>query len=109
MRCERLALVLVKVHFVFDGKQHPRLKRDKNVRGTDHWSSDPFKSILDIFGFSHSEVELLGKIFSHFCRSLTGFSVTTGGEAEVELVRMSRAGVIDLVFTEDSDAIVFDC
>lgn len=29
------------------------------------------------------------------------------GEAEVELARMSKAGVIDLVLTEDSDALVF--
>ena len=42
MRCERLTLLPVKAHFVFDGKERPRLKRDKNVRGTDHWSADPF-------------------------------------------------------------------
>jgi hypothetical protein len=30
------------------------------------------------------------------------------GEVEVELARMSRANIIDLIFTEDSDAMVFD-
>jgi hypothetical protein len=48
MRCERLALLLVEAHFVFDGKEGPRLKRDKNVQGTDHWSADPFKDISSI-------------------------------------------------------------
>jgi Holliday junction resolvase YEN1 len=108
MRCERLALLPVKAHFVFDGKERPRLKRDKNVRGTDHWSVDPFKLILDIFGFSHSEV---GPPRISFYGSLTSFLLfwcqQALGEAEVELARMSQAGVIDLVFTEDSDAVVF--
>jgi Holliday junction resolvase YEN1 len=105
MQCERLALLPVKVHFVFDGKECPRLKRDKNVRGTDHWSAGPFKSILDIFGFSHSEVgppgiPFYGLLTSFWCQQALG-------EAEVKLARMSRAGVIDLVFTKDSDAVVF--
>jgi len=82
MWCERLALLPVKAHLVFDGKQRPRLKREKNVRGTDHWLSDPFKSILDIFSLSHSQAL---------------------GEAEVESACMSRVGVIDSVFTEDSE------
>jgi 5'-3' exonuclease len=29
------------------------------------------------------------------------------GEAEVELARMSRAGSVDLVLSEDSDALLF--
>ena len=29
------------------------------------------------------------------------------GEAEVKLARMLRANIIDLIFTEDSDAMVF--
>jgi hypothetical protein len=75
MRCERLALLPVKAHFVFDGKERPHLKRDKNVRGTDHWSAHPFKLILDIFGFSHSEV---GPPEIYFYGSLTSFLVPTG-------------------------------
>lgn len=44
------------VHFVFDGPERPSVKRGIHVRGTDHWSTDSFKTILDVFGFSHSVV-----------------------------------------------------
>jgi hypothetical protein len=90
MRCERLALLPVKAHFVFDGKERPRLKRDKNVRGTDHWSAGPFKSILDIFGFSHSEV---GPPGIPFYGLLTSFLVPTGfgrGRSRIGLHVASR-------------------
>jgi hypothetical protein len=91
MWCERLALQLVKAHFVFDGKGRPRLKRDKNVRGMDHWSADLFKSILDIFGFSHSEVGPPVFFFSYGL--LTSFLAPTGfgrGRSRIGLHVASR-------------------
>ena len=42
--------------FVFDGPEHPNVKRDKIVRGNDHWLVDPFKEMLDGYGFRHSAV-----------------------------------------------------
>jgi len=59
LRCERLAHMPLKAHFVFDGDQRPSVKRGTLVRGTDHWSINPFKTILDSFGFSHSVVRLI--------------------------------------------------
>lgn len=56
MRCERLAQLPLTPHFVFDGPERPALKRGKVVKGTDHWSCDPFKTILDAYGFHHSVV-----------------------------------------------------
>ncbi|KIM87276.1 hypothetical protein PILCRDRAFT_270457 [Piloderma croceum F 1598] len=86
LRCERLAQLPVTPSFVFDGPERPNVKRDKIVRGSDHWLVEPFKEMLDGYGFRHS---------------------AASGEAEVELARMSRAGIFDLVLTEDSDAMLF--
>jgi len=64
----------------------PSIKRGTHVKGNDHWSTDPSKTILAAFSFSHS-VAL--------------------GEAEVELAHMLRASIVDLLLTEDSNAMIF--
>ena len=56
LQCEKLAQMPLMVHFVFDGPERPSVKRGIHIRGTDHWSTDLFKTILDVFGFSHSVV-----------------------------------------------------
>lgn len=56
LRCERLAQMPLKAHFVFDGGQRPGLKRGRRVQGNEHWSEAPFKAILDVYGYSHSTV-----------------------------------------------------
>ena len=91
-------------HFVFDGSERPSVKRGMHVKGTDHWSTEPLKTILDSFGFSYSVVHKFRKLLTsskliHWFQAL--------GEAEVELACMSRANIVDLVLTEDSDAVVF--
>jgi len=58
IRCEKLAQMPLTAHFVFDGPQRPSVKRGTHVKGTDHWSTGPFKTILDAFGFSHSVVRI---------------------------------------------------
>ena len=49
MLCKCHKLLLVKAHFVFNGKEHPHLKCDKNVQGMVHWPTNPFKFILYLF------------------------------------------------------------
>ncbi|KAG1818447.1 PIN domain-like protein [Suillus subaureus] len=45
--------------------------------------------------------------FKHFAQTL-GFAVhDAAGEAEAELAALSHSGVIDVVITKDSDALVF--
>jgi len=56
LRCKRLAQLPVTPSFVFDGLERPNVKRDKIVRGSDHWLVGPFKEILDSYGFRHSAV-----------------------------------------------------
>jgi hypothetical protein len=56
LRCERLAHLPITPNFVFDGSERPHVKRDKIVRGDDHWLVGPFKQLLDCYGFQHSLV-----------------------------------------------------
>ena len=66
MRCERLAQLPITPHFIFDGPERPALKRGKVVKGTDHWLVDPFKAILDAYGFRHTAVSGLSIFDDHF-------------------------------------------
>lgn len=43
-------------HFVFDGRKRPHVKRDKLVKGDEDWLVEPFKRILDSYGFVYSTV-----------------------------------------------------
>jgi Holliday junction resolvase YEN1 len=54
--CERLAQLPVTPSFVFDGPERPNFKCDKIVRGSDHWLVEPFKEMLDGYGFRHFAV-----------------------------------------------------
>ncbi|KIM86490.1 hypothetical protein PILCRDRAFT_816437 [Piloderma croceum F 1598] len=86
LRCEHLARLPIKPHFVFDGDRRPCVKRNKAVAETDMWAMEPFKHILDSYGFRHS---------------------VAVWEAEFELALMSKAGTIDLVLTEDLNSMLF--
>jgi holliday junction resolvase YEN1 len=48
----------IKPHFVLDGPNRPSTKRGKHVRGDDDWCVEPFKQILDIYGFQYSTVSI---------------------------------------------------
>ncbi|KAF9236254.1 PIN domain-like protein [Melanogaster broomeanus] len=71
---------------VFDGPEKLPLKRGKKVVSTPPWLTEPFKRFASAFGFE-----------TH----------VAAGEAEAELAAFNCQGLIDAVWTEDSDALVF--
>ncbi|TDL24373.1 PIN domain-like protein [Rickenella mellea] len=85
-RLASLASLPVTPLFVFDGAQRPACKRGKKTAGPEHWMADPLRKFIDAFGFD-----------SHIAP----------GEAEAELALLNKAGLIDAVFTEDVDALIF--
>ncbi|KAF9234581.1 PIN domain-like protein [Melanogaster broomeanus] len=72
---------------VFDGPEKPPFKRGKKVISTPPWLTEHFKRFASAFGFE-----------TH----------VAAGEAEAELATFNCQGLIDAVWTEDSDALVFD-
>ncbi|KAF8834705.1 PIN domain-like protein [Paxillus ammoniavirescens] len=82
----RLHGSLINVILVFDGEARPSVKRGKHVVTTPPWLMQRLMDFVGAFGFS---------------------SYTAPGEAEAELAKLNRNGVIDGVLTEDSDAVVF--
>ncbi|KAI5982619.1 hypothetical protein F5J12DRAFT_944644 [Pisolithus orientalis] len=70
--------------FVFDGLQKPAIKRGKKVVTIPPWLTTYFKDFASAFGFRTHEA---------------------AGEAEAELAALNQLGVIDAVWTEDSDAL----
>ncbi|KAI0324840.1 PIN domain-like protein, partial [Cubamyces sp. BRFM 1775] len=74
------------VIFVVDGPLRPHMKRKKKVKTAPHWLTEGMQQFARAFGYAWIEA---------------------AGEAEAEMARMNQLGVIDLVLTEDSDALVF--
>ncbi|TDL13512.1 PIN domain-like protein, partial [Rickenella mellea] len=72
--------------FVFDGPQRPAIKRGTRTLGPEHWMAPVFRNFISAFGFD-----------SH----------VAPGEAEAELAMLNRVGIIDAVFTEDVDTLIF--
>ncbi|PBK86687.1 PIN domain-like protein [Armillaria gallica] len=72
--------------FVFDGPKHPVNKRKKKVTKTTDWLTAEFKDLLEGFGFTHWDAP---------------------GEAEAELALLSNKGRIDVVMSEDFNAMLF--
>lgn len=84
-RCCRLLEEPISALFFFDGPERASMKRGKQVRGNPHWIERDFKKMVKAFGW---EV------------------VDAPGEADAELARYSKLGVIDIVASEDSDLLV---
>ncbi|KAJ8453999.1 hypothetical protein ONZ51_g13284 [Trametes cubensis] len=76
----------IHVIFVIDGPLRPHLKRAKQVKTAPHWLTEGMQRFVHAFGFAWLEA---------------------AGEAEAELAEMNKSGIIDIVLTEDSDALVF--
>ena len=75
--------------FVFDGMNRPRGKRGKHGGGGIQWKEiTPLKSLLKQLG-----------VAQHIAP----------GEAEVECAALQRHGVVDAVWSEDSDCLMFGC
>ncbi|EDR16161.1 uncharacterized protein LACBIDRAFT_321397 [Laccaria bicolor S238N-H82] len=76
----------VNVVFVFDSDGRPSMKRGKHVRTKEHWLTKHFQEFAQAYGFT-----------VHIAP----------GEAEAELALLNKLGIIDIVITDDSDALVF--
>jgi Holliday junction resolvase YEN1 len=109
LRCEKLAQMPLTAHFVFDGLGRPSVKRGIHVRGPTigqpthsrpYWMcSASLTQWCVIRNAKVLDTDTLYNLLTTTSQAL--------GEAEVKLACMSRANVIDLVLTEDSDAMVF--
>ncbi|RXW11973.1 hypothetical protein EST38_g13884 [Candolleomyces aberdarensis] len=71
---------------VFDGDERPMEKRNRRVRGQEHYLARRFRALIEAFGFH---------------------AFTAPGEAEAELAYLNKAGHIDYVLTSDCDAFLF--
>ncbi|PBK89124.1 PIN domain-like protein, partial [Armillaria gallica] len=72
--------------FVFDGDRRPHGKHGRNIHKNTTTREIEFWHLLNAFSFEWRQ---------------------TPGEAEAELTSMSKAGIIDAVLSEDSDALIF--
>lgn len=92
--------------FVFDGQLKVQIKRDTHVIPKNPQWAGPCKRLLEIFGFMIHEVSVMIRVLS--CWPLiTGLMHQAPGEAEAELAKLNAVGLVDAVFTSDSDALVF--
>ncbi|KAL8696458.1 MAG: hypothetical protein Q9201_007646 [Fulgogasparrea decipioides] len=88
-RLLRLLSLSIRPLFIFDGPNKPLFKR--NVKITPYGASLPnfiTKQLLQLFGFPYH---------------------TAPGEAEAECALLQKEGVVDAVFSEDVDTMMFGC
>lgn len=84
----RLLAMNIQLLFVFDGPRRP-WKRGKRGQGKiDYEARRPLKEMLQYFRIPHHEAP---------------------GEAEAECARLQQLGVVDAVFSQDSDSLMFGC
>jgi len=93
----------VNVVFVFDSDKHPSMKHRKHIRTKEHWLVKRFGEFTEAYGFS---IHTVGKQKSLISQILT-FGKQVPGEAEAELVLLNKLGIINIVVTDDSDALIF--
>lgn len=87
-RITRLQALGIKLVFVFDGPERPELKRNKKS------SPVPWKEII----LWKRILDRLQVPYHH-----------APGEAEAECVRLQTLGIVDAVWSEDSDCFMFGC
>ncbi|KAL8725505.1 MAG: hypothetical protein Q9181_006399 [Wetmoreana brouardii] len=88
-RLLRLLSLSIRPIFIFDGPNKPPFKR--NVKTAPHGASLPnfiTKQLLQLFGFPYH---------------------TAPGEAEAECALLQKEGIVDAVFSEDVDTMMFGC
>ncbi|PPQ82236.1 hypothetical protein CVT26_009348 [Gymnopilus dilepis] len=84
--CRLLALAVIPIT-IFDGRDRPAEKRGTLVKSKQpHYLTKALKKLLDAFKFHWH---------------------TAPAEAEAELAELNRRGIIDVVFSEDVDVLVF--
>lgn len=85
-RLLRLLSLPLSAVFVFDGPDRPAKKRGRIIGGRKHPLTGPLTEIIKACGMIAWEAR---------------------GEAEAELARMTREGLVDAVLSDDVDALVF--
>ncbi|KAL4069005.1 PIN domain-like protein [Scleroderma citrinum] len=78
--------MLLHTHFIFDGPQRPKLKCGKQVKNVPHFLMQCFQELLSAFRFTWHEAL---------------------GEAEAKLAKLNAVGIIDAIFSDDSDILLF--
>ncbi|KAL4067454.1 PIN domain-like protein [Scleroderma yunnanense] len=78
--------MLLHAHFIFDGPQRPKLKHGKHVKNAPHFLTQHFQELLSAFGFTWHKAL---------------------GEAEAELAKLNTVSIIDAIFSDDSDILLF--
>ncbi|KAL4075659.1 hypothetical protein J3A83DRAFT_4369884 [Scleroderma citrinum] len=78
--------MLLHTHFIFDGPQRPKLKHGKQVKNAPHFLMQHFQELLSTFGFTWHKAP---------------------GEVEAEFSQLNIVGIIDAVFLDDGDILLF--
>ncbi|KAL4061855.1 PIN domain-like protein [Scleroderma yunnanense] len=81
-----ISQMLLHAHFVFNGPQRPKLKHGKQVKNAPHFLTQCFQELLSAFRFTWHEAP---------------------GKAEAELAKLNMVDIIDAVFSDDSDILLF--
>ncbi|KAG5662185.1 hypothetical protein KAF25_004424 [Fusarium avenaceum] len=87
-RLVRLLACPVEPVFVFDGPYKPEIKRNKKSGRGSSFANAQAKRLIRLFGCSMHDAP---------------------GEAEAECALLQRHGIVDVVLTEDVDALMFGC
>ena len=88
-RLLRLLTLVIQPLFVFDGPNKPPFKRNAQVRPQGPFVTDYLiKQLLQLFGFPFH---------------------LAPGEAEAECALLQQKGIVDAVFSEDVDTLMFGC
>ncbi|KAL4065469.1 hypothetical protein J3A83DRAFT_4050512, partial [Scleroderma citrinum] len=77
--------MLLHAHFIFNGPQKPKLKHEQQVKNAPHFLTQCFQELLSAFGFTWNEIS----------------------KAEAELIKLNTVGIIDAIFSDDSDILLF--
>ncbi|KAI9807138.1 MAG: hypothetical protein M1825_005856 [Sarcosagium campestre] len=85
LRFLRLAIQPI---FVFDGPNRPSFKRNRHVYTGNASVPQPLKRLLGLFGYPYH---------------------ISPGEAEAECALLQNEGIVDAVFSEDVDTLMFGC
>jgi Holliday junction resolvase YEN1 len=87
-RLLRLLSLSIEPIFVFDGPNKPVFKRNKRSGRGDGVATSMAKRLIRLFGFQSHDAP---------------------GEAEAECALLQKNGIVDAVFSEDVDTIMFGC